>query len=105
MNNADNDKETPRPKTAVSTISSRMQVRDKEMLTEFEHPFEHKNFSYDLTESEENQIKYGKFAPSVRGDRSYRIAAGDSLFSNIPFLVYIVCGAPLSGKTTMCRKI
>lgn len=104
-NNGDADKEAPCPRAAVSTISSRMQARDKEILTEFEYPFEHKNFSYDLTESEENQIKYGNFAPSVRGDRSYRIAAGDDEFSNIPFLVYIVCGAPLSGKTTMCRKI
>ena len=52
-----------------------------------------------------NQIKYGKYAPTVRGERSYRIAAGDDEFSNLPFLVYIVYGAPLSGKTTMCRKI
>lgn len=63
------------------------------------------DFSYNLCQSEETLMSYAKEASSVFDGRSYRITTTDRAISNIPFLVFLVHGAPLSGKSSVSSKL
>ena len=50
-------------------------------------------------------MKYNKFCQTVKDGRSWRIQPDDLLFTNVPFLLYIIHGAPLAGKTRLADFI
>ncbi|CAL6086276.1 Conserved_hypothetical protein [Hexamita inflata] len=99
------DEPKSRARSAMSTISANLTQKQLQRTKEYDALFDNNDFSYDITLEEQNAIKYGKQAITVLKNRSFRISSEDSMFSNIPFGVYLVHGAPLSGKTTFCKKI
>lgn len=82
-----------------------MEQKRAEKLKELNVEISPDDFSYELTESEKATIGYQKSCFSVINDKSYRIDSEDVNFSNLPFLTFIVSGAPLSGKSGLCKKI
>lgn len=78
---------------------------EDETVQYLDMPISQDDFAYDLCPIELLIKKYARNVPSVINGRSYRIASNDTCLSNLPFLVYIIHGAPLAGKTTLAHKI
>lgn len=78
---------------------------EDETIQYLDVPVSQDDFAYELCPIELLTQKYARISPSVIKGRSYRIASTDTCLSNLPFLVYIVHGAPLAGKTSLAHKI
>ncbi|KAH0576543.1 hypothetical protein SS50377_22107 [Spironucleus salmonicida] len=99
------DTQKTRVESAKSSITVSYEIQKQQRLAEYNIDVDQQDFSYPLTILEETSMRYGKQSLSVINGKSFRISETDSSLSNLPFLVYIVDGAPLSGKTTFARKI
>ncbi|TNJ29158.1 hypothetical protein GMRT_15801 [Giardia muris] len=63
------------------------------------------DFAYDISPIEELYLRYSRYAPTVVANRSYRASSTDVCLSNLPFLVFLVHGPPLAGKTTLSKRL
>ncbi|ESU36137.1 Hypothetical protein DHA2_137712 [Giardia duodenalis] len=89
----------------VSRVDACELPAEDETIQYLDVPVSQEDFAYDLCPIELLTQKYARIAPSVIKGRSYRIASNDTCLSNLPFLVYVIHGAPLAGKTTLANKI
>lgn len=103
--------EQPPPETTVQVEEARaasellLEQMSRGTHEQFNQVVGAEDFGYELTEQERTTLSYQRGCYTVVDGRSYRIAPTDVTFSNLPFLTFLVSGAPLSGKSGLCRKI